>query len=125
MPEDVLLENPYNVSLVDVDQGRAGLLATDPVLSLQPARQNTAIIGFNVNATSMVRMLPHQACCHLVEQVHNFVVIALCYGVSSLSSDIRCPSQSLSIYICIPRAHHALQQLRGSSDNPAPQNSVK
>lgn len=54
MPEGVLLENPYNVSLVDIANGRASLRATDPALSLQPSRLNTAIIGFYVNATSMV-----------------------------------------------------------------------
>lgn len=55
MPKGVLVEKPYNVSLVDTANGRAGLLATDSALSLQPDRQNTASIGFYVNATSMVR----------------------------------------------------------------------
>lgn len=54
MPEEVTVESPYNASLIHAGRGLASLRATDPALSLLPAQENSAMLGYYVNATSAV-----------------------------------------------------------------------
>lgn len=91
------MESPYNASLINADHGSASLRASDPALSLLPGQENTAILGFYVNATSAVSKHLYQntssSCCFIS-------AFQVAFFIATVAFDIPAPVLPLITHAC-------------------------